>query len=532
MKNSIDIKAIWQELLEFLANDQEIGPVKANLWLSRINPISLENNVLTLEVPNTLHRHTVETRFEKKITSSIKDMLCLPEDISAVYIVSGESSAVHSENTAKTAETVSNTVLVSSANPKDNVVAESKVRIEPVPARPENNKLEDLFASQEQKRDARPAEDINTAAWQPSIVRNQAMNRIETESEATADPNALHPSFRSDLTFESFIEGPSNRFALGAAKAVVNERLSPLFIYSKPGLGKTHLLYAIAHGLYRKNPKVKILYTDAENYVNEFLRAIPENKTDAFREKYRNQDCFLIDDVQFLLGKERSVEEFFHTFKTFLDSKKLIVITSDKPPNEMALDERIMSRFRSGVIADIKLPDYETRVAILRQINLMNNYAIPIDVINFIAEKVHAGGRDLGGCLLTVRNFCMQTGARATVDIAQDLIRPMMSSQPAGPISIRTILKVVAEKYSLEIEDLVGSKRDQRFVKPRHIAMYLASELTDMTLEDIGKAFSRTHSLVITAKKNIEKELNEIYFNEHINEIIKKIKDVNNIDEK
>lgn len=538
MDDSVYLNDIWQEVLVFLKQDPEVGQGKVNIWFGLVKPVSFdrEKGILKISVPNSMHRNTIHARFEGKITSFLKDLICQPA-ISLVYELNDpESAAANNENA----------VSASSGSPDKTSAAEQANILSESLSAPKNSTENANAAANAAKhaftqpmRDTKSSQpdasndSILNAPWQPSIVRNQFKKDNFAETAAHPDPNAFHPSFRPDLTFESFIEGPSNRFALGAAKAVVKEGISPLFIYSKPGLGKTHLLYAIAHGLYRKNQKVKILYTDAENYVNEYLKAIPENKTDAFREKYRNQDCFLIDDVQFLLGKERSVEEFFHTFKTFLDSKKLIVITSDKPPNEMALDERIMSRFRSGVIADIKLPDYETRVAILQQINSMNNYGIPDDVINFIAEKVHKGGRDLGGCLLTVKEFCALTDAKPTIDIAKSKIKDMMSSQQDGPINIKTILNVVAESYNINVQDLVSTNREQRFTAPRHIAMYLTKELTNMVYEDIGKAFGgKSHSMVITARNKIADEVkSNIYFNKHINELIEKIKNVNSQEE-
>jgi len=240
---------------------------------------------------------------------------------------------------------------------------------------------------------------------------NYSMSLAPSEPPPAAKPAPVQValpsnyfSFNPNYTFESFIMGTSNRFAVASAEGVAKTpgQTNPFFIYSAPGLGKTHLLHAIAHGIFKNNPGAKILYTASENFVNEYIDAVRGQATEQFRSKYRKLDCLLLDDIQFLVDKERSEEEFFYTFNSLFDSKKQVVVTSDRPPRELALGQRLISRFLSGVVADIKIPDFETRVAILRQKRDHHKYDIPDDIITFIAENVKKSIRELEGCLITV----------------------------------------------------------------------------------------------------------------------------------
>lgn len=354
----------------------------------------------------------------------------------------------------------------------------------------------------------------------------------EKSVQPVSNLKALHPLFNPDYTFETFVVGPSNRFAYAAAQGFVSNGQSTFFIYSAPGLGKTHLLHAIAHGIYKKNNNARILYTASENFVNEYIRAV-SGKTegaDAFRNKYRNIDCLLLDDVQFLLGKERSEEEFFYTFNALVDSKKQIVLTSDRPPRELAMVDRMISRFLQGTVADIKLPDFETRVAILRQKRDQRAYDIPDDVITFIAENVKKNVRELEGCLITIGNFCINMGIKPSIDGVREIIKDHITTpQDDIPINVETIKKIVADRFSIEIKDIVSVKKTSNIALPRQIAMYLCTVLTDLTLQSIGDAFNKDHATIMHAKKKIEEKIKEDpWFNEDINKMISKIKNVNN----
>lgn len=358
------------------------------------------------------------------------------------------------------------------------------------------------------------------------------------QSKASPAPVALpanYYSFNPNYTFDSFIMGTSNRFAFASAEGVAKTpgQSNPFFIYSAPGLGKTHLLHAIAHGILKANPAARILYTASENFVNEYIDAVrgKANGAEAFRNKYRKLDCLLLDDIQFLLDKERSQEEFFYTFDSLFQSKKQIVLTSDRPPRELAMDDRIISRFLQGVVADIKIPDFETRVAILRQKRDQHRYDMPDDVITFIAENVKKNIRELEGCLITVGNYCTSMKLPPSIDTVREIIKDHISvhDHEEKKVPVELIKTVVAEKYNVEMRDFNSKKRNETISFPRQVAMYLATEMTDLVLTEIGAAFNREHATVIHAKGKISHLIQtDPYFNEALNQIIAKIKAVNN----
>lgn len=344
---------------------------------------------------------------------------------------------------------------------------------------------------------------------------------------------ANYYSFNQHYTFASFIMGTSNRFAFASAEGVAKTpgQTNPFFIYSAPGLGKTHLLHAIAHGIFKNNANARILYTASENFVNEYIDAVRGQATEQFRSKYRKLDCLLLDDIQFLVDKERSEEEFFYTFNSLFESKKQIVVTSDRPPRELALGQRLISRFLSGVVADIKIPDFETRVAILRQKRDQHNYEIPDDIVTFIAENVKKNIRELEGCLITVGNFCSNMRIQPSIDSVKEIIKDHISDSDLDEkkVTIETIKRVVADKYSVETKELSSKKRNEAIAFPRQVAMYLACEMTDLVLKEIGEAFNREHATVLHAKDKIGHMVQtDPYFNETLNQIISKIKAVNN----
>lgn len=380
------------------------------------------------------------------------------------------------------------------------------------------------------------------AATGRTLRINYSMSLVPTEpppqskaspAAAAAAFNAASFAFNPNYTFESFIMGTSNRFAFASAEGVAKTpgQTNPFFIYSAPGLGKTHLLHAIAHGIIKNNQGAKILYTASENFVNEYIDAVRGGAAEQFRSKYRKLDCLLLDDIQFLVDKERSEEEFFYTFNSLFESKKQIVVTSDRPPRELALGQRLISRFLSGVVADIKIPDFETRVAILRQKRDGHKYDIPDDVITFIAENVKKNIRELEGCLITVGNFCTNMRIQPSIDAVKEIIKDHIGDHDHEDkkVTIELIKSVVADKYNIDLKDFNSKKRSENIAFPRQVAMYLAGTLTDLSLNDIGDAFGRDHATVLYAKNKISQMVQtDPYFNETLNQIISKIKTVNN----
>jgi len=342
--------------------------------------------------------------------------------------------------------------------------------------------------------------------------------------------NKLNPHH----TFDAFIEGPSNRFAYKASEAVVKkmgERSNnPFVIFSSPGLGKTHLLHAIGNQILRDDPSSKILYMSGEGFVSEYVESLQKKTPDAFRKKYRSLDCLLIDDIQFVVGKEGCEQEFFYTFNSLFDNKKQIVLTSDRTPNQLALSERLASRLLSGIVAEIKKPDLETRIAILRQKRDSCKFDIGDDVLAFIAEGVQASVRELEGCLFRLTSYCSIHGVNATVSIAKEVLADIISIEhERTAVNINQIKKTVCKHFKISMEDLNSKKKNNSIAWPRQVAMYLATELTSLSLPEIGREFNRDHSTVVHAREKIKEEIEQNpFFTPVINQIITEVKAVGN----
>ncbi len=311
-------------------------------------------------------------------------------------------------------------------------------------------------------------------------------------------------------TFDKFIVGNSNKFAHAAALAVAKqpaEAYNPLFIYGQSGLGKTHLLYAIAAMIRQTYPSYRIIYVKGEDFTNELVSAIQEGDVQNFRAKYRMADLLLIDDIQFIAGKERTQEEFFHTFNALYEAKKQIVLTSDRPPKEInTLEDRMKTRFEWGLLADIQPPDYETRMAIIQAKAKDLGIQLPNDVVHIIAETLHSNVRQLEGTVKKIRAMHDLLGQNINVDLAMRAIEEVRGSDASRIPTPPKILQAVANYYSIPVEQIVGNRRSKDTVQPRQVSMYLVREMTNYSLPEIGKVFSRDHSTVLHAINKIEDE--------------------------
>jgi chromosomal replication initiator protein len=360
------------------------------------------------------------------------------------------------------------------------------------------------------------------------------LTRVLPPSDPVPEASAQHDFPLSELnpryTFESFVIGESNRLARATAESIAKSpgtQYNPYVIYGGVGLGKTHIMHAIGNAIRRQHPKARVLYTTSEQFVNEYIGAVQNNQLDAYRAKYRSLDCLLIDDIQFLIGKERSEQEFFHTFNALFDSRKQIIVSSDRSPKEMSpLEQRLISRLEWGFVADIKAPDLETRIAILRKKAELEGFSVPDDVILFIATAVKTNVRSLEGCLIRLKAFQAMTGAPLSVDDAREILKDSIVVDEGAPVRIETIQRVVALKYSVEVKDLKGQSRTASVALPRQVAMYLSCVMSEQSSTDIGRAFGgKDHSTVLHARKKIEKKIEEDpFFLELINKLQADIK--------
>ena len=331
-----------------------------------------------------------------------------------------------------------------------------------------------------------------------------------TPPSTTPRPEGLHLSPK--YTFETFVVGAGNRFAHAAALAVAEapaRAYNPLFIYGGVGLGKTHLLQAIGHRVLHNAAVARVAYVSSEKFTNELINAIRDDKTADFRNRYRNVDVLLIDDIQFLAGKERTQEEFFHTFNTLHEASRQIIITSDRPPKEIpTLEDRLRSRFEWGLIADIQPPDLETRIAILKKKAETDGIVVPDDVAEFIAQRINTNIRELEGALVRVVAYASLTRSSITVELATDVLRDLLPPARARTVTIATIQQVVAEFFGIRPEEMRAKRRTKGIAFPRQVAMYLARELTDASLPHIGQEFGgRDHTTVMHACQRVREVL-------------------------
>ena len=323
------------------------------------------------------------------------------------------------------------------------------------------------------------------------------------------------PGLNPKYTFDLFVIGSSNRFAHAAALAVAEapaQAYNPLFIYGGTGLGKTHLLQAVAHYVQEHTSPLTVRYVTSETFMNDFINSLRDKRIEGFKQRYRNYDVLLIDDVQFFEHKERIQEEFFHTFNSLYESGSQIVMSSDRPPREIAtLEARLRSRFEWGLITDIQPPDLETRIAILRKKVKTDEINVPDpQVLTFIAGRVSTNIRELEGALTRVVAFSSLTGRAMTVELAQDVLKDVFPQGGAAQVSIKSIQDAVCDRFALSTAELCGDKRSQNIVYPRQVAMYLSRELTDSSLPKIGKEFGgRDHTTVIHATSKIARLIRE-----------------------
>jgi chromosomal replication initiator protein len=363
-------------------------------------------------------------------------------------------------------------------------------------------------------------EAVNQVTRQPMQVRLAVSQGLKVPPELPQPTSTSHekrPSVRVDLdvrlnpryTFDSFVVGPNNNFAHAAALAVAQspaKAYNPLFVYGGVGLGKTHLMQAIGHASFSGGKSRKVCYITCEQFTNDFIQAIQNSTMIKFRKKYRQVDVLLIDDIQFLGGKERMQDEFFHTFNTLFDAHKQIVLSSDRPAAEIAnLENRLVSRFEWGLVTELQLPALETRIAILKKKAAMIDVKLSDQVLEFIAEKIRTNIRRLEGALVRVASYTSLTGKEVSRDQLENLLRDALHEEARRTITIESIQKKVAEHFDIRIADMTSRRRPQNVAFPRQVAMYLSRTLTSRSLADIGESFGgRDHGTVLHACRLIE----------------------------
>lgn len=373
-----------------------------------------------------------------------------------------------------------------------------------------------------------PAEDMNKYFEKESLEKSERKEKKIEEILNTTSPEKR--SLLDEYTFENFIEGESNKFAKAVCYAVANDLsyCNPLFLYGHSGLGKTHLLYAIMNHMKKKDPDLKIVYKKSETFINELIDAISNHSTSQFKEKYRSADVLMIDDIQFIAGKESTQEEFFHTFSSLYEAEKLIILTSDRPPKEInPLMDRLRTRFEWGLIADIQPPSFELRTAIIKKKSEDMGLTVPPVLIDYIAERLNNNIRQIEGILKKLYAIHSFTGSEITKESIDNIISIVDPGNIPNDAMVEKILIHVSKKYGVSVDDIKSKKKTDSIAGARHVSIYVIRKLTDLSLKEIGKVFGRDHSTIISSINKIELNIQTVKnYESEINLLIKEIRGV------
>lgn len=473
------LEEFWQAALVEVAIN--LAPGAIDRWLKPLTPVSFENNTLTLSTDKEVIVKFFENKYKNFTLDACREAchkLEFMQDITGDINISIEYHPVDTE---------------------------------PPPTHVHHDEV----------HEDSPQGHLNfDAPQQETIIRSETFSKV-----APGDASSLNPKY----VFDNFVTGNFNRIAHAAALAVAKEpgkTYNPLFMYGGVGLGKTHLMHAIGHEVLKNDPTKRVLYITCEKFTNELINAIRDNSTEAFRQKYRHIDLLMVDDVQFLTKKIQTQEEFFHTFNALYQSNKAIVLSSDRPPHEIqTLEERLKSRFASGLLADIQAPDLETRIAILKKKAMLEHLDVPQEALIYIAGRIDNNIRELEGALTRVVAYASLNGSRITTELVAESLKNIFPDNTTKEITLEIIREVVVTHFKISIEDLNSSKRNKSLALPRQIAMYLCRELTDTSLPQIGEFFGgRDHTTVLHAYKKIAKDrTSNIQLDKTVQELIKSI---------
>jgi len=441
-----DYGGFWNETLCQLRT--ELGEEEFSAWFSDIKYLRSGENSVVIGFPSSFHRDRIKARYQNGIRAKLKKLA--DRDIALEFEVIPDSNA-------------------------ENVL---------------------------------PAQKANTIESNAADTAEDRSGDSIQSTPAKKPQRKQHPQMRDDYTFEKYIIGENNNFAVNAAFAISRNpgtAYNPFFIYGGVGLGKTHLMQAIGNHIH-ENSDHKVIYVTSEDFLNEFVKSHRDMELDtAFKKKYRYTDVLLIDDIQFFQGKEGTQDEFFHTFNALINSKKQLVMTCDRPPSELKLHDRLISRFEHSLKVDLQPPRYEVRCAILKATAEDRKTSIPNEVIDLISKNISSNVRDLIGALNTLISYTEIMGQPVTLEIAQQKLRDIFASRRQSNLSIEIIQKVVADFYSLSSNDLKGKKRNQKIVYPRQLSMYICREMTDFSTTEIGEAFGgRDHTTVMHSIDKIQ----------------------------
>ena len=466
-----ELSSISDILLSFIKEKMSMSPSIFNLWFNEFKLASLADDKAVFTTPSAIKKNILSTKYHKLITDSLEEAIGFPLEISIVTEEELRAPAVKTEEKAA-----------------------------PI--------IAPYFEATKKKDDEEEDEE-----------------RIITES--ISSPNSKR-TLLDDYTFENFVEGSSNKFAKAACYAVAKEpnTYNPLFIYGNSGLGKTHLLYAVINYMKKNHEGINIVYKKCESFLDELIKAIRNGSTTAFKEKYRSCDVLLIDDIQFLAGKEQTQEEFFHTFSALYESDKQIILTSDRPPKEIKpLEDRLRTRFEGGLLADVQPPSFELRIAIIKQKADAMGLSISNDLVEYMAERLQNNIRQIEGVLKRIYAVYSLTSAEVTKEKIDEVISIIDPGNIPTDALIEKILSSVSRAYGVPADQMKSKKRTDTVANARHVAIYIIKQLTELTLKEIGAIFGRDHATVISSIEKVDKNMKTVNnYEAEVNRLIKEIR--------
>ena len=462
----LDLEAIWSSVKKILLQDETMPEVSIELWFGDASLVLLDDRRAVIKTLSPLKQGIIVKRFSDKLAIAFNALLDYKPEIKVII--------------------------------DDKELEESE---------PDEVKIPE-------------AEVVKEIKEEPKIT--------DLPEELSFDDSPTSIMSNSDYTFENFIVGSSNKFAHSACIAVARNNTceyNPLFIYGPSGLGKTHLLNAIINELNKNNPHVSIIYIKGDQFTNQMIESIAAGTQSEFRNKYRKADVLLIDDIQFIAGKESTQEEFFHTFNELYEDNKQIIMTSDRPPKDIrTLEDRLKTRFESGLMADIQPPDFELRIAILKNKSKKMNVKIPDDVLTFIAENLKHNIRQLEGAIKRICARSFLSGEPIELDMAKDCLAAFIGGTEPPEVTAKRIISLVSKRYGVGEDDIFGRKRQQQICHARNVSIYIIKKCTDLSYPSIGKMFGRDHSTIISSHDAIKNDLEKnTLLGIEINEIIKEL---------
>lgn len=560
--NAGDLSAIWQIMLKTMQSENLISSTACDLWFKCFRLDYLDPDKAVFAVENEMKRNIILDKYSELLATQIEQVIGYTPKIDIVtdtsLVADDPAELNRTEGAPYPAEIAEKRLAARDAyaDKEEAAANDALSRISRIPDRLHAGGLtEDLRELPELRRsqdpDAEP--DPHRGGLTSPYLKEQFEDTDRDPGYAELSPGDTSSScissggsggrngggsgdrqltYNEDYTFENFVVGNSNQFAHAAALSVaenVGMKINPLFIYGPSGLGKTHLMYAIANRALKRDSSMKVIYVKGEEFLNQLIEAIRGGRSTAtaeFRAKYRSADMLLIDDIQFIAGKESTQEEFFHTFDALYEDHKQIIITSDRPPKELTtLEERIRSRFEAGLIADIQPPDYELRLAILKNKADQNNLEVPIDVIDFLAENLQSNIRQIEGVIKKLGAKNLLSGMPITMDmVLTTLPEYLRDTEPVGD-TVTRIVDIVSRKYNVTTADIMGTSRKKEIKTARNVSMYVVRQVTKMSLPQIGAVFARDHSTVHSNISMVESELTtNTLFEAVVSEIMKEVK--------